>query len=99
MLSGDRGVDGVEGRHELTLSARRELTVTGVTHVDHYHGREVVVATGMGFLVVTGEELSIDHLSLEEGLLKLKGLITGLAYTEQEKSTARSQSVWRKLWR
>ncbi|MGB9885780.1 MAG: sporulation protein YabP [Moorellales bacterium] len=89
----------MENRHQLSLSDRRELTVSGVTHVDHYHGREVVVATSLGFLVVTGEELSIEHLNLEDGILKLKGLISGLTYSEQERSAGRGQSRWRRLWR
>lgn len=89
----------LEDRHDVTLVDRRELAVTGVTHVDRYHRQEVVVATSMGTLVVSGDDLSIEHLSLEEGRLVIKGHISGLTYPEHPGGPSGKPGLWRRLWR
>lgn len=93
------GVCRMEGRHEINLVGRRELAVTGVTHVEHYDRQEVVVATSMGLLVIRGEELSIDQLNIEEGRLQARGLVVSLTYSDQEKVAARGRGWWQKVWR
>lgn len=92
-------MDRVESRHEVNLAGRQELSVSGVTHVEHYNNHEVVVATNMGFLIITGEDLSIDHLSIEEGRLEVRGLIASLTYTDQERGSPRGRGLWQKLLR
>lgn len=94
-----RGWTGVESQHEVNLAGRQELSVSGVTHVEHYNHREVVVATTMGLLVIAGEDLSIDHLNIEEGRLALRGHIASLTYTDQGRPSSRGRGLWQKLWR
>lgn len=89
----------LEKRHEVTLIARRDLSVTGVSNVERYDSHEILVETTMGLLLISGGELNIDNLNLEEGLLQVRGLVEKLDYTDAGSPTKERGHIWKKLWR
>lgn len=70
--------------HNLILEDRRLLTVSGVSDVDSFDDRTVVIFTEQGELTVTGENLHISRLSIETGELLMEGKVSGLSYAENE---------------
>lgn len=70
------------GEHRLELNGRSHLTVTGVEDVDRFDENEIVMTTDQGVLVVTGENLHIDKLSLDGGELHVDGHIDTLGYED-----------------
>ena len=50
--------------HRLELVGRERLTVSGVEDVGRFDETGIVMSTAAGTLVVTGEDLHIDKLSL-----------------------------------
>lgn len=72
-------------RHSLSLEGRRALRVTGVEEVESFDETAVVLSTVQGVLVVRGEGLHIEALSLDGGELKLNGEVDSLTY-EAERS-------------
>ena len=66
--------------HEIVLSERKRLSVTGVEEVESFDENTVVMVTRMGNLVVRGEQLHIEALSLEGGELRVEGEIEALSY-------------------
>jgi sporulation protein YabP len=68
--------------HMITLTARRDLSVSGVKKVDTFDDRTVVLVTSAGVLTVKGENLHIKHLDLDEGNLVLDGRIGQLVYSD-----------------
>lgn len=72
--------------HRLTLEGRGKLTVSGVEDVERFDDQCIVLRTGAGTLVVTGESLHIGKLSLDGGELHVDGRIDALAYEETQES-------------
>ena len=70
------------GPQSLILENRRRLNVTGVEDVLEFDENLVRMRTSQGDLVVRGEELHVENLSVESGDLLLTGTITDLAYDE-----------------
>ena len=75
----------VRSGHSLTLENRNTLTITGLTDIDRFDEREIVVFTGQGELSITGRELHILSVSLETGDLTVEGEIWGLLYGDKDK--------------
>mgnify|MGYP003307434335 CR=1 FL=1 len=68
--------------HRITLEGRERLMVGGVEDVERFDDTCIVMSTCAGTLVVTGEGLHIDKLSLDGGELHVDGRIDGLDYEE-----------------
>ena len=68
--------------HRITLEGREKLTVGGVEDVERFDDTCIVMSTCAGTLIVTGEGLHIDKLSLDGGELHVDGHIDGLDYEE-----------------
>ena len=69
--------------HRLELLGREHLTVSGVEDVERFDENCIVMATSVGTLIVTGEELHIGKLSLDGGELHVDGHIDAVNYEGQ----------------
>ncbi len=72
------------GQHSLHLENRASLTLSGITDIDRFDEREVVVFTQLGELTVTGRELHIRDISIEKGDLTVEGDIWGMRYGDRD---------------
>lgn len=73
---------GLSAPHHVVLEERKNLTVSGVEDVERFDENTIVLSTSKGTLVVTGENLHIEKLSLDGGDLKVDGDIDALAYED-----------------
>lgn len=69
-------------QHQVKLEERRQLVITGVTHVGNYDEKEIALETVLGFLIIRGEDLNISVLNLENGTLHVNGQVNQLVYTD-----------------
>ena len=69
-----------EAAHHLLLEDREKLTVSGVEEVESFDENTIVMDTDQGVLVVRGEGLHIEKLSLDGGDLKVEGMVESLTY-------------------
>lgn len=74
-----------EQTHSLHLEDRRMLTVSGITDMDRFDEREIVLYTEQGELCITGRELHIRNISIEKGDLAVEGDIWGIQYGDKDK--------------
>ena len=79
--------------HKLQMNERKNLTMTGVTEVVSFDENTVVLQTSLGLLIVQGQQLSLQNLSLEGGQVAVEGTIGALSYEEPR------QGGWRRLFR
>ena len=68
--------------HHLILEDRENLTVSGVEEVESVDENTIVMETAQGVLIVRGEGLHIEKLSLDGGDLKVEGMVESLSYEE-----------------
>ena len=79
----------MEGReriraHTVHIDSRQLLSVTGVKDVVSFNEQEVLLLTEGGELAVSGEELHITKLNLDDGVVALEGEIVSLDYDEPQ---------------
>ncbi len=70
--------------HHFILENREKMDVSGVINVESFDSEEIIMDTEQGLLAVKGEELHIKHLNLDQGEVKITGLIMELAYSEHK---------------
>ena len=73
----------MQAPHRVSLDEREVLSVSGVEEVERFDENEIVMATVRGTLVVRGEGLHIEKLSLDGGELKVEGNVDSLSYEDE----------------
>lgn len=76
--------------HNLILQNRRLLSVSGVTDVDRFDEKSVLLYTSMGELTVTGSDLHVNNVSVESGEMTVEGEITSVVYGDKDRRSTLS---------
>ena len=74
---------GLPAPHHVVIEDRKSLTVSGVEDVERFDENSIVLSTSKGAMVVSGENLHIEKLSLDGGDLKVDGDIDSVSYEEE----------------
>ncbi len=74
--------------HKLTLTERSSMTMTGVSEVISFDENTVVLKTGLGDLVIHGQNLQLKSLSPEGGQVAVEGTISAFLYAQSKKGGA-----------
>ena len=72
----------LENPHKITLDGRSRLTMTGVTEVESFDENMIVLNTTRGTLVIRGEGLHLQLLSLDGGQVHVDGPVVSLPYED-----------------
>ncbi len=72
--------------HELRLDNRSKLSVSGVSEVESFDETTVVLHTARGVLIIRGENLHLQTLSIDGGQVAVSGTIDSLSYEEPQKT-------------
>ena len=73
---------GLSAPHHVVIEERKSLTVSGVEDVERFDENTIVLSTSKGAMVVTGENLHIEKLSLDGGDLKVEGEVDSVTYED-----------------
>lgn len=68
--------------HSLTLTDRRQLSMTGVREVISFDENAVLLRTELGELLIQGNELHLKSLSPDNGLITVEGNVAAMTYNE-----------------
>ena len=68
--------------HKLTLDGRSRLNLSGITEVESFDEGMVVLHTTRGILVVRGNGLHLQMLSLDGGQVLVDGTVDSLTYED-----------------
>lgn len=66
--------------HSLSLSERKNLSMTGITKVISIEPELIMVVSEMGRIKITGKELQATNLDMDKGILDISGNVSGLSY-------------------
>ncbi len=66
--------------HNIIMEGREKLTVSGVEDVDSFDENEVITKTVRGRLIIRGEGLHLEKLSLDTGEIIACGRVDSLDY-------------------
>ncbi len=68
--------------HKVTLDSRNRLNMTGIKEVESFDEGMVVLHTTRGTLVVRGEGLHLQLLSLDGGQVHVDGRVDSMTYED-----------------
>ncbi len=77
------------------LEKRSRLFLTGILEIKSFRESSAEFDTCMGLLQITGEEMHMERLDLEQGEVALTGNIISLYYPEENKE--RPRTFWGRL--
>jgi len=83
-----------ESKHNVWIEERDKALVSGVVEVYSFHENEIVLKVSGASLIISGENLHVGKLVLDEGKLEITGRIDGFSYEGPKLVT----SVWDR-WR
>lgn len=67
--------------HKLILNNRKTGMVTGVLDVLSFDLNEILLETEQGILLVKGNDLRVNRLSVDKGEMELSGNIDSISYS------------------
>lgn len=68
----------------IVLEDRKSLIISGVEQVDSFNENTIILTTVKGGLSIKGEELNVSKVNLDEGNVRITGIINSISYNNKE---------------
>ena len=72
--------------HNVILENREKLQLSGVTAIDSFDDRAVVLYTSCGQLTILGRHLQMQQISVETGDVTVEGEVQAMRYSDRDRS-------------
>ncbi|MFD2671532.1 sporulation protein YabP [Marinicrinis sediminis] len=79
---------GKTKRQEVKMLNRKLMEISGVLNVESFDSEEFLLETECGYLAITGQNLHIKNLNLEQGLVAIEGYMHTMAYLDSANQKA-----------
>ena len=83
--------------HNVYLKDRKNIELTGVKNIESFDSLEFLIETSLGFLNITGTELSLIRLDQDKNEVSIKGNINSISYVTNKKTAKPKESMFNKL--
>lgn len=67
----------------LKIENRQKAELGGISDVEYFNENEILAVSNLGNVLIRGEKLHIDLLSVENETMSVSGLITAVIYSEK----------------
>lgn len=85
--------------HKIMLTGRRTCTINGVNDVLSFDVHEILLETDQGMLMIKGEDMHVNRLTLDKGEVDIDGKIDSLTYSESAVHPGKSESLLSRLFK
>ncbi len=85
--------------HKMTMTNRRNCTVNGVNDVLSFDVNEILLETEQGMLMIKGDGLHVNRLTLEKGEVDIDGKIDSFTYSDVAGAGHKNESLLARLFR
>ena len=85
--------------HKLIVNNRKTSMVTGVLDVLSFDLNEILLETEQGMLMIKGDDLHVNRLTLDKGEVDIDGKIDSFTYSEQSNMAAKGESLLARLFK
>lgn len=85
--------------HKVLLANRKTGNFSGVVDVLSFDVSEILLETEQGMLLIKGNDLHVNRLSLEKGEIDIEGRIDSLAYSEVKDYGKQAESFFARLFK
>lgn len=73
-------------KQNVLMEDRNRVTITGVENVDSFNENIIILKTIKGRMTIEGQELNVGNLNLDNGSVKISGVINGILYSDKDSS-------------
>ena len=87
------------GQHRISLVNREACAINGVSDVLSFDVGEVLLETEQGMLMIRGNELHVNRLTLDKGEVDIDGRIDSFVYSDTAASGEKQESFLGRLFR
>ena len=85
--------------HKLMLTGRKICALTGVNDVLSFDVGEILLETELGMLMIKGNDLHVNRLTLEKGEIDIEGKIDSFTYSDVKASSKQGESFLGRLFK
>lgn len=85
--------------HKILLTNRKTAAFTGILDVLSFDVSEILLETEQGMLLIKGNDLHVNRLTLEKGEVDVEGRIDSLAYSDAGGSKKTAESLLGRIFR
>ena len=85
--------------HKLILNNRRTYNLTGVNDVLSFDEKEIILETEQGMLMIKGNDLHVNRLTLDKGEVDVDGRIDSFTDSEQSGVAGKGESFLSRLFK
>lgn len=85
--------------HTVRMEDRKKAQFTGITDVISFEPSKVILESDYGVIVIKGESLHVNKLSVEKGELDVDGRVDSLVYSQDSISMKKGDSLVNRLFR
>ncbi len=85
--------------HKVTMTNRRTCSISGVNDVLSFDIHEILLETEQGMLMIRGNELHVNRLTLDKGEVDVDGKIDSFTYSDVAVSGQKNESLFSRLFR
>ncbi|NMA86772.1 MAG: sporulation protein YabP [Tissierellia bacterium] len=77
----------IESKNQnILVENRAKVTITGVEQVESFNDNTIILTTVKGGMIIKGENLHVGKLNIEDGNVKIEGIINGINYSDKDLS-------------
>lgn len=85
--------------HKIVISNRRNGVLNGVIDVLSFDVGEILLETELGMLMIKGNDLHVNRLTLEKGEIDIEGRIDSFTYSDVKNTTKQGESLLGRLFK
>ncbi len=85
--------------HKVTMLNRRTCTINGVNDVLSFDIHEILLETEQGMLMIKGDDLHVNRLTLDKGEVDIDGKVDSFTYSDVATSANKGESLLSRLFR
>ncbi len=86
-------------KHSVTMENRELIHMTGINDVLSFDEELVICESDMGVLILKGDNLHVNKLDLDNGVLDVDGNIVSLEYEENHVMSKNKPSILSKIFK
>jgi sporulation protein YabP len=92
-------LNGISRMHKVTMTNRKSCTLNGINDVLSFDIHEILLETEQGMLMIKGDDLHVNRLTLDKGEVDVEGRIDSLTYSDANAAGQKGESLISRLFR
>ncbi len=85
--------------HKVSMTNRKSCIINGVKDVLSFDIHEILLETEQGMLMIKGEDLHVNRLTLEKGEADIEGRIDSFTYSDTATAGHKNEPLLTRLFR